>query len=574
MATRMAARYREGLLGIITLFCSGCSQASYKDSIQRELNYVNAIPFVRNITPSASNTDVDVNATIVVDFGSAMNISTTASAFSLNGPTGSIAGLISWQNGNATLVFTPNNNLVYKTSYIVKISSSAKTQFGTAMPTTYSSNFTTNGNIYVTTTGNNTSGDGTKARPYLTIQYSIDQAKAKSATDVLVAAGDYNEQITMRKNVSLRGGFHPTTWTRDWNVNVSRVKVNISGINFSSIIKFPAAEAIGNETKFEGLYVRLDTPTLSTGYIMDGSYASPEISYCNFQSVSPNGSDITIIVIMYFSGFSNPIIKNNYLNGTAQIIYGIQLANESVVRIEANQIALTGYQSIFGVIANSSASVSLNANIIKTDGSDAGSQNSPIYLNNSFGNVTNNIIHAGFQNGQAESWSMTINGVPGTVIVSNNLFMATGSWGNYGLNFQVTAAPSPPFIYNNIFLVNQNLGASAHIISSMANIDYAAANNNVFFGASVFYQKNSPATQITTLASMPNAANNISVDPQLIGSGNYHFSSSSPLTVTGGGLDTSTGPFGFVTTDYDGNPRTCPVPGANCYSMGPYEKDN
>ena len=57
--------------------------------------------------------------------------------------------------------------------------------------------------LFVATTGDNTTGDGTASAPYQTIQHAIDQATAGDR--IFVAAGTYNEQVILYKEVALLG---------------------------------------------------------------------------------------------------------------------------------------------------------------------------------------------------------------------------------------------------------------------------------------------------------------------------------------------------------------------------------
>jgi hypothetical protein len=56
---------------------------------------------------------------------------------------------------------------------------------------------------YVSTTGNNTTGDGSQGNPWRTIQYAVDQASGGDA--IIVAAGQYDESVTIGKSLTLEG---------------------------------------------------------------------------------------------------------------------------------------------------------------------------------------------------------------------------------------------------------------------------------------------------------------------------------------------------------------------------------
>ena len=56
---------------------------------------------------------------------------------------------------------------------------------------------------YVSTAGNDTSGDGSQANPWRTIQYAVSQAF--EGDTVIVAAGEYVENVTIGKALTLEG---------------------------------------------------------------------------------------------------------------------------------------------------------------------------------------------------------------------------------------------------------------------------------------------------------------------------------------------------------------------------------
>ncbi|KAA3635628.1 MAG: hypothetical protein DWP97_04420, partial [Calditrichaeota bacterium] len=74
---------------------------------------------------------------------------------------------------------------------------------------------------YVSPSGDN-GNSGTKASPFATIQYAIDYSNTEGAgADIYIAAGTYNESITLRTDVSLYGGFDAATWERNFTAHQS-----------------------------------------------------------------------------------------------------------------------------------------------------------------------------------------------------------------------------------------------------------------------------------------------------------------------------------------------------------------
>lgn len=76
-------------------------------------------------------------------------------------------------------------------------------------------NFTVIEDIHVSSADGNDGNPGTAAAPVATITRGLDMAVAASAPLILVAAGTYIENVALRDNVSVIGGFSPLDWTRN-----------------------------------------------------------------------------------------------------------------------------------------------------------------------------------------------------------------------------------------------------------------------------------------------------------------------------------------------------------------------
>ena len=58
---------------------------------------------------------------------------------------------------------------------------------------------------YVATTGSDTTGDGSSGNPWATIQHAVDDGGVADGDTIRVAAGIYNENVTIGKSLTLRG---------------------------------------------------------------------------------------------------------------------------------------------------------------------------------------------------------------------------------------------------------------------------------------------------------------------------------------------------------------------------------
>ncbi len=77
--------------------------------------------------------------------------------------------------------------------------------------------------IFVSASGDD-ANDGSKALPMATIQAAINKSNSDGfGADLYIAAGVYNESITLYANISLYGGFESTTWVRDIGLYESKI---------------------------------------------------------------------------------------------------------------------------------------------------------------------------------------------------------------------------------------------------------------------------------------------------------------------------------------------------------------
>jgi hypothetical protein len=79
--------------------------------------------------------------------------------------------------------------------------------------------------------GSDEAGDGSSERPWSSITQALSAVSGtrQSPTDVLVAAGTYNELINMKKYVCLRGGYDSSDWTWDAASNLTILDGSGSG---------------------------------------------------------------------------------------------------------------------------------------------------------------------------------------------------------------------------------------------------------------------------------------------------------------------------------------------------------
>ena len=83
-----------------------------------------------------------------------------------------------------------------------------------------------------TTTGNDTTGNGSAATPYATLTAALAAADATASTAIPIAAGTYpTHNLAVPPNTDLYGGFDPTStdWTRDRDIHAHPTILDAQG---------------------------------------------------------------------------------------------------------------------------------------------------------------------------------------------------------------------------------------------------------------------------------------------------------------------------------------------------------
>lgn len=110
------------------------------------------LDFYDSLTPPTVNTtsitngatDVAVNSAISVTFSEVLDVSTiTTSTFTLSGPSGLVAGTVTFNTATNTATFTPSTALAYNTTYTATITTGVKDLMGNPLASNYSWGFTT-----------------------------------------------------------------------------------------------------------------------------------------------------------------------------------------------------------------------------------------------------------------------------------------------------------------------------------------------------------------------------------------------------------------------------------------------
>jgi hypothetical protein len=241
---------------------------------------------------------------------------------------------------------------------------------------------------YVSTSGNDTTGDGSAGAPWLTIQHAV--GTAASGDTIMVAAGTYVEvgQIVINKNLTIIGADKATTIIkpaqnttnsgngRGWflvnagiQFNLSNVTLDGSGYMVWQGIRDQGSGTIAN-CNFNNIQY---DPSGGSSH----AYAGTAMTAFGNGNVNVTGCTFTAIgrvgVLYYGTGVTGSTFSNNTYTGKGTgdwLDYGVEVENGAVVTISDNEISncgdATGYagswvSSAILVGTNSRATVNNNS---------------------------------------------------------------------------------------------------------------------------------------------------------------------------------------------------------------------
>ena len=116
---------------------------------------------------------------------------------------------------------------------------------------------------FVAPTGDDAAA-GTRAAPFRTVQRAMDASDAAgNGGDVYVAAGTYDESLTLRSRVSVYGGFDAATWRRDLATSrpvIAGARIAVRGTEANALsldgLRIEAADATEPSQSSIGLFLR------------------------------------------------------------------------------------------------------------------------------------------------------------------------------------------------------------------------------------------------------------------------------------------------------------------------------
>ncbi len=367
--------------------------------------------------------------------------------------------------------------------------------------------------VFVSTSGNDTTGTGSTANPYLTIQKGIDIAFALGGAEVWVGSGIYtnNTTILIKSNVKLYGGYNSSTWVRNTSSTVSEIQdtttITTDIFNASSVTSPVTIDG------FKISFVNLSGASVTRNVINLSVTAA--VTVANNDITSPNGNNSNNTGISV-SGSSGHFIYNNIIRvksnaGDTRYTYGIYTTVQTDIY---NNVVYVGDSTVNG--------------------------GSAIYTGHRDVRIRNNtlIFYNGYQGINLAA------GATGSTSIENNIVYSSGAGGN--CIFAATTTQKP----------------------------ISVANNDMFNCATNYYLENVTPYSFATIgtAGITTSTGNQQYDMVtnscfVNSSSDWHLQNSCSSSIKTGGLDGSASGWGF-STDRDRITRT------SSWSIGAYENDN
>ncbi len=287
--------------------------------------------FVSSTTPVSDATGVAVNGAVFTTFSGAIDTaSLNASTFTVTGPSGMVAGAVSYNAATNSAVFAPSANLAYASTYTANVTVGVKSLTGSSLASDYSWTFTTESFPQPTvkvSVNQTTIGAGGQA----TLSWS--SMNATSCT----ASGGWSGSQSMSGSTTV-SPTATTTYTLACTGAVGTA-INSATVTVTSIVTPPTACTAPQ--------------TLVNGQCVTLAPATPVISSLSFTSATADSANRTLTI--YGSNFAaGDVVQYRWLNPAGSSTSSASVSSTSQLSASFNPGAVN--DTIYVKVCQSSSS--------------------------------------------------------------------------------------------------------------------------------------------------------------------------------------------------------------------------
>jgi hypothetical protein len=478
------------------------------------------------------------------------------------------------------------------------------------------------GIIYVDANTTVTTSDGTATAPYKLIQTGLDNAFSKGLSNVFVAQGTYDEAITLRPGVALRGGYESSGWSRNTGTYTTTITstgpaavsaTNITGSTASATILqgFTVRQSLSNG---QAIYLQAADVIIEANTIISNAgsviypaqinttgihlFSSNAVIRGNMiRAYNANTATASGALALKLLGTSAPIVTNNIMITYSFIEnYTGAIGQYGGSGIYSNNLLLTHHTLFDAYSANNLGTVTNNLFLMQkkflgTNAAESVRQNTTADLPRNFENNVSFPLQSGMN---ATTYGKV--GVPTTFAGINGQAMQSGL--NAAGNYDLTPGTANVFVNAPTYwTVTRAAGATNTVITNYCSGTWNIFTVSEYFeinGDGIARQVVSCTTGTNTVTFTPamSTATTNNMEIRYWGTNNsnfvldYRLRSSAPAELKYGGKNTANNvcgngseSCGGVTTDFLGSARTAngangaANAGATGVSIGPYEFD-
>ena len=433
------------------------------------------------------------------------------------------------------------------------------------------------GTIYVSESGD-PGNAGTPTDPLDSVSSAIAIADGNGGASVFVAAGTYDEELTLADGVDLYGGFDPSSWARDIVTNKT-VLVNSTG-DYTVIAH--------TDSTIDGFTIRTyraaGAPTGTYEYSITTSSGGPTITNNTVVGGALDGTGQSRTI--HVQGSSSPTISGNTIIGSdyvsTAVAIGISVASShsGSITLENNTIDAGVSDNATYAVLHYNGTLDSSGNTYRVTDGTVTYRSHAVATFNTVGTVT-------FDRDRFEidlpSSTGHIRAIDTTrpIVVRNSVFDVDVGTGELFV-LASTGDVSADIINNTFYVATNTTTRTPYLI----NVSHTGWNiiNNILHGTNtgsfpfslqlIRDNANSPTADynflymngddLTPLSGTGNVTSTSATFVQFDdpGSGNFDLTTGTPAAITGGGADTSS--YG-ATLDAAGRARSAP------FSIGAYE---